>query len=104
MRLARIPPETAPVLDRVRQVDSAAAELAEHLLRSGWQVVTCWGPEQMDVWMLTLARGAWRVRFGVERGYSNGVEVWRVTESGEKDQVSCRSLGTLRELLDLIPR
>ncbi len=92
------------VVNRIAAKDESAASLARHLIDTGWQVTTSWGPQQMDVWMLVLTRGAWQVEFGVERGFSNGVAVWRDTETGERDTVACRSLTTLRELLDLIPR
>ena len=32
-----------------------------------------WGPEQMDAWQLSLRRDSVAVRFGIERGISDGV-------------------------------
>ena len=63
--------------DHLAPRDSEAAQLARHLLAAGWGVRVFWGPEQMDVWQLTVQRGEWFVRFGVERGRSDGVLVGR---------------------------
>ena len=53
--------------------DARAAGLARRLLDSGWDVESLSGPVQMDVWELTVRRDAVAVRFGVERGMSDGV-------------------------------
>lgn len=53
--------------------DARAAHLARRLLDSGWQVQSVWGPEQMDAWQLSLRRDSVAVRFGIERGMSDGV-------------------------------
>lgn len=59
--------------------DPLAAAFARTLLDAGWEVETFWGPQQMDVWLLRLARGSLRVTFGVERGYPDRIIVF---ESG----------------------
>lgn len=53
--------------------DREATDFARQLLDDGWEIVTCWGPVQMDVWGLELARGVVRLRFGIERGLSDGI-------------------------------
>lgn len=53
--------------------DPMAASFAQQLLDDGGQIVEFWGPEQMDVWGLTIRRGHYLLRFGVERGYSDSV-------------------------------
>ncbi|QIX27067.1 hypothetical protein ncot_11015 [Nocardioides sp. JQ2195] len=63
------------LLSHLEPRDREAARFARLLLASGWEVITCWGPVQMDVWALELARGDIRVRFGIERGVSDGVLV-----------------------------
>ncbi len=45
------------------------------MLEAGWSVRRLDGPMQMDVWQLLLDRGACSVRFGMERGRSDGVHV-----------------------------
>ncbi|MFJ4160668.1 hypothetical protein [Microbacterium testaceum] len=61
--------------------DDEAAALARALLDAGHPVVEFWGPEQMDVWRLKIRSGEAVVRFGIERGFSDGVAVARDTES-----------------------
>lgn len=68
-------PRTADFLERLSARDPAAAWLAGALLDAGWSVRSLDGPLQMDVWQLLLERGTCRVRFGVERGRSDGVHV-----------------------------
>ncbi|MDQ0727338.1 hypothetical protein [Microbacterium sp. W4I20] len=68
-------PETTDFLDRLSSRDPASARLARELLDAGWAVRDLFGPEQMDVWQLLLHRGTCTVRFGMERGYSDGVHV-----------------------------
>ncbi|MGW9159050.1 hypothetical protein [Microbacterium sp. NPDC055665] len=68
-------PDLAGFLDRLAPRDEAAAWLARRLLESGWSVCELSGPVQMDVWQLLLERGTHRVRFGIERGRSDGVLV-----------------------------
>ena len=57
--------------------DADAAAFARHLLDAGAVVRSLWGPVQMDVRELTLQRGDMIVRFGVERGFSDGVLIGR---------------------------
>lgn len=45
-----------------------ASTFAKHLLDEGGEVVVFWGPEQMDVWRLTIRRSGYLLTFGVERG------------------------------------
>ncbi|MGO1562086.1 MAG: hypothetical protein ACTHW7_09685 [Actinomycetaceae bacterium] len=59
---------TAPFLAHLEPRDPHAAEFARRLIDSGWQVVSCRGPEQMDVWELLLRRRSWRVRLGSSGG------------------------------------
>jgi hypothetical protein len=65
--------------------DAEAAALARALLDAGHPVVEFWGPEQMDVWRLKIRSGEAVVRFGIERGFSDGVAVARDTESIKYD-------------------
>lgn len=67
--------EVAEFLTRLSARDAAAAWLARELMQAGWSVHDFFGPVQMDVWQLVLRRGSCRVRFGIERGYSDGVAV-----------------------------
>ena len=55
--------------------DRVASQFAQRLLDDGGEVVEFWGPQQMDVWRLTIRRGGHLVGFGVERGYPDGVTV-----------------------------
>jgi len=55
--------------------DRALADFVRRLLDADWSVAECWGPEQMDVWSLTLHRDTYAVRFGIERGIVDGVLV-----------------------------
>lgn len=66
---------TADFFDRLSLRDPPAAWLARELLDAGWSVRSLTGPEQMDVWELLLDRGTCSVRFGLERGSSDGVHV-----------------------------
>ncbi|GAT71734.1 amino acid adenylation enzyme/thioester reductase family protein [Microbacterium sp. HM58-2] len=62
-------------LARLGDRDAGAAALARQLLDRGWSVQSFWGPEQMDVWSLTVRREGRTVRFGIERGYVDPVMV-----------------------------
>lgn len=55
--------------------DPVASKFAKQLLDEGGEVVVFWGPEQMDVWRLTIRRGEYLLTFGVERGRSGFVTV-----------------------------
>ncbi|WAA66483.1 hypothetical protein [Microbacterium oxydans] len=68
-------PDLAEFLDHLAPRDEPAAWLACRLLESGWSVFELTGPVQMDVWQLLLEHGPRRVRFGIERGRSDGVLV-----------------------------
>jgi hypothetical protein len=68
-------PDLAEFLDRLAPRDESAARLVRDLIESGWSVLELTGPVQMDVWQLLLERGVRRVRFGIERGRSDGVLV-----------------------------
>lgn len=61
--------------------DPDAAAFAHLLLEQGCEVATFWGPQQMDVWRLTVRRGSRRVTFGVERGFADWVGVGTAGES-----------------------
>ena len=67
--------QVAEFLTRLSARDAAAAWLARELMEAGWSVHDFFGPVQMDVWQLVLRRGSCSVRFGIERGYSDGVAV-----------------------------
>lgn len=62
-------------LEHLGSIDQMAADLAGILLDAGGTVRTFWGPEQMDVWELRVQRGEMIARFGVERGYSDGIRI-----------------------------
>jgi len=66
-------PEVSDFLGRLSSRDHAAAWLARELLAAGWSIRSLTGPVQMDVWELLLRRGTRTVRFGIERGRSDGV-------------------------------
>lgn len=53
--------------------DPIASAFAMLLLDEGGEVVEFWGPEQMDVWRLTIRRSRHLLTFGVERGKSDFV-------------------------------
>ncbi len=72
--LARLP----EFLTRLMVGDSDSHDVARLLLDDGWEVASFWGPVQMDVWLLILRRAKLCVRFGIERGYSDGVGVGSV--------------------------
>lgn len=55
--------------------DAASAGFAKKLIDDGGEITGFSGPEQMDVWELIVRRGGRLVRFGVERGYSDGALV-----------------------------
>ncbi|MEO8527683.1 MAG: hypothetical protein ABI435_01245, partial [Pseudolysinimonas sp.] len=59
----------------ISHLDEPQATVAAQMLADGLEITTFWGPEQMDVWRLDLARGPVHVRFGIERGASYGIEV-----------------------------
>lgn len=61
--------------------DAASAGLAKKLLDDGGEITAFSGPEQMDVWELIVRRGGRLVRFGVERGYSDGALVRPVDDT-----------------------
>ena len=64
-------------LAHLAERDAEAAAFARQLLDAGAVVRSIWGPVQMDVWDLQLLRGDMVVRFGIERGFSDGVLVGR---------------------------
>jgi hypothetical protein len=64
-------------LEHLEQRDAAAAQFGRQLIDAGGIIRVFWGPEQMDVWELLVQRGRMIVRFGVERGYSDGVLIAR---------------------------
>ena len=64
-------------LEHLEQRDAPAAQFARQLIDTGGVVREFWGPEQMDAWELRVQRGQMIVRFGVERGYSDGVLIAR---------------------------
>ncbi|MGW8482429.1 hypothetical protein ACWGJP_04780 [Microbacterium sp. NPDC055903] len=68
-------------LARLSSADQDSAWTARELLATGWVVRDVLGPVQMDVWQLLLRGGECDVRFGMERGYSDGVHV--ADEAGE---------------------
>jgi hypothetical protein len=71
----------AASLDRDRlarfleKLDAPQSTVAAGMLAARWRVTTFWGPEQMDVWSLTLTRRDVRATFGIERGLSYGIEL-----------------------------
>lgn len=69
--------------------DAGAAALARQLLERGWSVQSFWGPEQMDVWSLTVRHENRLVRFGIERGYVDPV---MVASDGDADPPAYRLL------------
>jgi hypothetical protein len=56
-------------------LDSPQRIIARGMVDAGAEIDVFWGPEQMDVWRLTLRRGDATVGFGIERGISDGVTV-----------------------------
>ncbi|MFT4188821.1 MAG: hypothetical protein QM621_09600 [Aeromicrobium sp.] len=75
-------------VDRLGPRDAEAAGLAQAALEAGWTVEDFIGPVQMDVWSLSLRRGERRLRFGIERGYADGVRYddgggWRTLSADE---------------------
>lgn len=66
--------DLTPFLRHLEARDRDAAAFAAELSATpGWSVVSMIGPVQMDVWELLVEGGGWTVRFGVERGYSDGI-------------------------------
>lgn len=59
----------------VAKLEEPQSTVAREMLDGGLTVATFWGPEQMDVWRLDLTHGPVTVRFGIERGFSYGIEV-----------------------------
>jgi hypothetical protein len=59
----------------VAKLDEPQATVAREMLEANVPIETFWGPEQMDVWRLDLRRGSVLVRFGIERGFSYGIEI-----------------------------
>jgi len=57
-------------LEHLAPRDPESAQLAQLLLDNGWTVRGFWGPEQMDVWQLDLARHGLLVQFRIERGFA----------------------------------
>ncbi|SEC23242.1 hypothetical protein [Microbacterium hydrocarbonoxydans] len=84
--------EVAEFLTRLSARDAAAAWLARELMQAGWSVHDFFGPVQMDVWQLVLRRGSCRVRFGIERGYSDGVAVADGVTGGDGAAVADRAV------------
>lgn len=66
-------PDPTAFLERLSTRDADAAQFARRLIDQGWTVSSLVGPVQMDVWELILERDDERVRFGIERGLSDGV-------------------------------
>jgi hypothetical protein len=68
-------------------LDSPQRIIASGLVDAGAEIDVFWGPEQMDVWRLTLRRGDATVGFGIERGFSDGVTVdhRRLRDRGARD-------------------
>ncbi|MEL4317446.1 hypothetical protein WJX64_00360 [Leifsonia sp. YIM 134122] len=64
-------------LEHLEQRDAVAARFARQLIDAGGTVRVFWGPQQMDAWELRVQRDQMIVRFGVERGYSDGVMIAR---------------------------
>ena len=64
-------------LEHLEQRDAEAARFARQLIDAGGAIRVFWGPQQMDVWELRVQRRQMIVRFGVERGYSDGVLIAR---------------------------
>lgn len=64
-------------LEHLEQRDAVASRFARQLVGAGGVVRVFWGPQQMDVWELRVQQGQMIVRFGVERGYSDGVMIAR---------------------------
>ena len=58
-----------------RERDPMASAFAKHLLDEGGEVVVFWGPQQMDVWQLTIRRGGYLITFGMERGRPGAVKL-----------------------------
>ncbi|MCR2791660.1 hypothetical protein NQ156_01120 [Microbacterium sp. zg.Y625] len=73
----------AGFLEHLDPRDAAAAAFARHLLDAGAVVRSLWGPVQMDVRGLSVQRGDMIVRFGVERGFSDGVLIGRADAADE---------------------
>ena len=53
--------------------DAGLSKFVRELLDAEWEVIEFWGPEQMDVWSLSLRSGRRVLRFGIERGIVDGV-------------------------------
>jgi len=84
-------------LDHLEPRDADAAAFARRLVHAdGWRVRSFVGPVQMDVWELVVERDGWWVRFGVERGYSDGILAMR----GE-ERLPLGSLAAARAWLEL---
>ena len=70
---------SAPTYSRLTaflaHLDLPQRTIAHGMLDAGAEIDTFWGPEQMDVWSLTLRRGDATVGFSIERGFSDGVTV-----------------------------
>lgn len=67
-------PDLNPFLRHLEARDPEAAAFARELsVTPGWRVTDFVGPIQMDVWQLVFERHGWTVRFGVERGVSDGM-------------------------------
>jgi hypothetical protein len=82
---------SAPTYSRVSaflaHLDPPQRTIAHGMLVASAEIDTFWGPEQMDVWRLTLRRGDATVGFGIERGFSDGVSVdhRRLRDRGARD-------------------
>src|SRR4051794_19371999 len=73
-------------LDRLKSIDREVSALVSRLLNENWGVTSCWGPEQMDVWELKLAKQTWRAVVGIERGYAGTVVAWQESDDGERGE------------------
>jgi hypothetical protein len=69
------PPDPDRLARFLQKLDAPQTTVAAGMLAAGWQVTTFWGPEQMDVWSLTLTHRDVRAIFGIERGFSYGIEL-----------------------------
>lgn len=82
------PTDLLPFLRHLEVRDPDAATFAAELSATpGWTVVSMVGPVQMDVWELLVEGRGWTVRFGVERGYSDGVLATSAT-TGERRRLA----------------
>lgn len=77
-------------LDHLEERDAGSARFARQLIDAGGVVRVLWGPLQMDVWEVRVQRGEMIARFGVERGFSDGVLIGPAGPSTRMDLLSMR--------------